>query len=648
MSRALNYVSTLGRVLLLNCKIIKPTSHFGSRTIRPMCVVSFQEPSTKYLGYENVNAHNTMANDPMYSETMMDSQERKNWPLVTDEQFHILITQDHRIRSVDEICDDFQKISIYASGRQFYLIDEMFEKLRERLIAVAPQMSDDQLLNFLKVLPLWNICSAKVPLYFKFWSVFDKQCIERYKNWSLNKTLLFMDHWYNARMSKLSNFVWLGVRKLGRRPSRLTPKQLVQMMFYANTSRKFISTLPMYDIEHELNSYFDDFNVKELGIIALGFFKTQTPIRNPDIIEKMYSSVLSNMSQINSVELAAFLKIFRYCSKPINHISMRKLMNVLVDQIDYVNLLCCVHMALLGTNLLMKHDELLNKVSQRLVNEVSKTRIKDLERVTLALTMLNHNPKTNPCIFDVVVKELRNNRETEIDNYCRPYVFTLSYLATNNVYPYDCISKALSVEFLHKCFGKKLNRFNITRDVLSLSNSLLIECPDYTGPFLPDKLTESCNNHLAWHIPTSDNSNRLTYTDKFILKLHRELICLFIDESFLHICYPLPHHSKPDMLFCINEEGQPIIIPKTMKNKTVFHDFTKPPSLGKWFAVVSLGRNALLLNSTEPTGLTLCKLRQLKKIGYEPIIFTYKEFTNINADAHQIVREKLNSHGIVI
>lgn len=41
--------------------------------------------------------------------------------------------------------------------------------------------------------------------------------------------------------------------------------------------------------------------------------------------------------------------------------------------------------------------------------------------------------------------------------------------------------------------GKKLSRFNVPRDILCLNNSLLVECPDYSGPLLPDALQKSCN-----------------------------------------------------------------------------------------------------------------------------------------------------------
>lgn len=55
---------------------------------------------------------------------------------------------------------------------------------------------------------------------------------------------------------------------------------------------------------------------------------------------------------------------------------MYKLMDVLVKKVDEVSLMCCVHMALLGTNLLIKHEDLLKKISQRAINEISQARVK--------------------------------------------------------------------------------------------------------------------------------------------------------------------------------------------------------------------------------------------------------------------------------
>lgn len=55
---------------------------------------------------------------------------------------------------------------------------------------------------------------------------------------------------------------------------------------------------------------------------------------------------------------------------------MYKLMDHLVNKVDDVQMICCTHMALLGTNLLIKHEDLLKRISQRVVNEISQARIK--------------------------------------------------------------------------------------------------------------------------------------------------------------------------------------------------------------------------------------------------------------------------------
>lgn len=69
--------------------------------------------------------------------------------------------------------------------------------------------------------------------------------------------------------------------------------------------------------------------------------------------------------------------------------------------------------------------------------------------------MLNCDPKTKPCIFETIVNELQNDsRKSDIDEFPRCYIFTLSYLAVRNIFLYDCITKALNIETLHKCFGK--------------------------------------------------------------------------------------------------------------------------------------------------------------------------------------------------
>lgn len=216
MNRTLSRLVSVGRALANNR---------GRRNAFAQIWPVFESSSSvlrAHLNIENHNAHNVMVNDPGYGATVVNPGKLSaNWPTtITAQQFHALISQDFSVRSADEVCTDFSKISSYAGGKDFRLADAVYDGLRDRLVATLPQMTDEQLLSVFTLIPLWDTIDAKDPAYYRLWSEFDRQCIERHKRWTLNKLLLFMDHWYLMRLSRLSNFVWMGVRKLARKPSR--------------------------------------------------------------------------------------------------------------------------------------------------------------------------------------------------------------------------------------------------------------------------------------------------------------------------------------------------------------------------------------------------------------------------------------------
>lgn len=51
--------------------------------------------------------------------------------------------------------------------------------------------------------------------------------------------------------------------------------------------------------------------------------------------------------------------------------------------------------------------------------------------------------------------------------------------------------------------------------------------------------------HLSWHIPIKDNPTKQSINDELFVKLYNDVLGLIENESYLHICYPLPHHPKP-------------------------------------------------------------------------------------------------------
>lgn len=69
--------------------------------------------------------------------------------------------------------------------------------------------------------------------------------------------------------------------------------------------------------------------------------------------------------------------------------------------------------------------------------------------------MLNCNPPTTPNIFETIVSELRSEkRNIDFELHPKCYIFTLAYLSINSIFPYDCITKAMSVESLKTICGE--------------------------------------------------------------------------------------------------------------------------------------------------------------------------------------------------
>lgn len=78
-------------------------------------------------------------------------------------------------------------------------------------------------------------------------------------------------------------------------------------MFYLNLSRK--ATASMFDIEVRFIHYFDELSIDEIGVICIGFFKTETRIHNSKLLEKIYRRTIDSIDDIKGITLVNILKV---------------------------------------------------------------------------------------------------------------------------------------------------------------------------------------------------------------------------------------------------------------------------------------------------------------------------------------------------
>jgi hypothetical protein len=130
------------------------------------------------------------------------------------------------------------------------------------------------------------------------------------------------------------------------------------------------------------------------------------------------------------------------------------LMDKLMPNIDRLSQLCCTHIALVGTNVQLYHEGTMNKIVQRIVNEIESCWLKELERLAFALSMYNYEHKLEPSIYNLIAQELcRSERTEEIKLYPKCLPCCLHYLSMQEVFLKEEISKVLDINFIHDVYG---------------------------------------------------------------------------------------------------------------------------------------------------------------------------------------------------
>lgn len=402
---------------------------------------------------ENAYAHAVLESNPLYTATLapraIETEE------VSDDEFQNMIRKDWDSQSAESVFIGFKKIVMFSSKKQHSVKEETFGGVVKALTQKCSQLNDNDLIGILAYLRQWP--QAEKPYsqtYVELWNVVDKQCLLRMGNWDRSKLLFVADHWYLLNLGKKSEFMWHSTVRLSRRPEKLTSSQLVQCMFYINIRRKFPPHISVYDFEYSLENCLDQLTLDDLGILAMGFFKSKKPIRSQNLLTELMRRIINSVNTIHEITLTALLKVIRYSLEPTHDAVLFILMDKLVPNIKRVSQLCCTHIALLGTNIHLYHEGTINEIVQRFVNEIESSRLKDLERLAFALSLYNYEHKMEPSIYKLIAKELcKSERAQEIEQHPRCLSCCLHFLSLQKIYLNEEISKVLDKNFIHAAYG---------------------------------------------------------------------------------------------------------------------------------------------------------------------------------------------------
>lgn len=212
--------------------------------------------------------------------------------VILDDGF--IIESDYSGRSKEELVQIFERLSYHCSAMESSISEEKYDPIVNAVLAKLPEMSDDELLKILVDLTRFPLCKTpRAHNFSELWNKIDDECWDRSRRWRYPLLLKIMSAYYRLGLNRISSFNTKALLRMSAKCDQLSPQMLVELMFYQSIIRH--EDVPMYTIEAQVSKSFNEFNIDELGIIGLAFFKREAKIVNVGLLIKFYWKVFIDL-----------------------------------------------------------------------------------------------------------------------------------------------------------------------------------------------------------------------------------------------------------------------------------------------------------------------------------------------------------------
>ncbi|XP_047545545.1 uncharacterized protein LOC125077613 [Vanessa atalanta] len=620
----------------------------SSISIQKVTINKFHSTTNVYakmfIEHENKYACNVMENNG-YPVVLTNIDIRKPQTL-SGEHYKNILENNWLKETPQTIFQLFSSLGEYCSQHNICISSKQFDNYIDALTDRIQVATDEELKSIFYALKKWpETESIRTRNYIEVWAALDDECFNRLKNWSFDEMLSFMSLFYMLNVTKLSSFASRCLLKFTSKAKQLTKTQLVQTLFFIGIMRK--SPPEIHNLEIKVEERFTEFTVDELAIIAMGLFKSKTPIRSITLISKFMDKIIENSSQIHEVSLASLLKIIRYSIKKTENNKMYDMLETLQHETPRLSIMCNVQMALVGSSTLTLHENCLKKIAEAAIVSIPTARLKDLERLVLTYGIFNFKPKTKFCLFSKVLDELRNpERAEEINQHGRSFSCCVAYLCLLNIHAFDLMNKILSSDFLQNAYGKHCYQYG--REILTIHNTVKIFGKNKVVNLLKDNQVVLLSKKYTDYIPNEDYEKQYNISEKMFIDVVNILRDMRGGKNFVTSYHILTHHQRGDIIICDSNEGFPLQVDKAFSEKK-FGFIMEPPNNNKWVCLIIAGKNTIIHNTNSPTGHFYTKMKELNALGYCAAIVSWDIYSKLEKKDDKIeylntvIKEAVNS-----
>ncbi|RZF38010.1 hypothetical protein LSTR_LSTR006409 [Laodelphax striatellus] len=592
-----------------------------------------QSSSKLFQEIENESFHEYMSNNDNYKNTIHQYGKKTDELISKDEFERIIAVEKWDDKSVDEFYSSFVKVANYASNVLHEPIsNSKYTALSLGLKNHCERFRLEQLIGILECLRFWpETQGTKAPNFKLAIQSLDHACMFRRQEWDTDTALKIIDLWFGLRLMKLSTFVKKVIGRLIEKPNRLSQYKVVQIFFYLNTLRALPAEISLFNMELELDECVDRLSVCEVGIVAIGFFKSQKKIHSNTLLNKMILKLLDNVENADIITTAAILKLIRYTAREDNIPLSMELIDRLLPKMDQFTLQTNLHILLLCVELHIDNYKCVSKFMEMFLADPKAARLKEMEKLALGIANFSYDSPLAKETSRTILSELKKTeRREELALHGRAFIKCVCSLAASGLYDQQLIATVLNKRLLKEYYNSK---YTMGSEVVALNNTVELEMPDYKGDMLDSKTASFIGRKYS----LIDLSMKYRVKkDLWIILELLETVGQMCQPNCHTLKYILPHFNRPDMIVNVTDELKFKPVPQIVLDKENFSEIIKCPAGVRLLALVCGCRGMFTYGTNTLLGAYRKKLHQLTLIGYLPVLIPHYEWNNMNSNDKKI------------
>ncbi|XP_065518167.1 FAST kinase domain-containing protein 5, mitochondrial [Lathamus discolor] len=443
-------------------------------------------------------------------------------------------------QSPGAITDHFVKLSRLPVEQHPALVsDPRFNKLCHCAVKSMGLFSTSDLIHVLKA-----CVRLVVPATHPLLNACENEFCRRVWDMNLDQVLLVADCWrclersvpsYLSILFSYANMHW----------KDLTLPHFVQLLYIIGEGRRSPADL-MQKVESMILKHLDSFTLEEVGAVCLGLFKSLSGISD-HVMRRIADRVSLQMEDMSTYALVNVLKLLRYTR--MDHLPLLKeLGKVIPARIPTVNIQGIMHISLTCSSLHFFDEGIMSAVALSLPSKVAYCRSKDAAKFLWSFGCLDYEPPNEEEFYSSLIEQMHRKLH-EFAKFPEHLLTGLLGLAFVKRFPEELIDYALRDEFIQRTRSSK---YELQKDLFTLSKSVEIECPSYQGSRLPPHLSREITEMVLTF------AEQEIYVRPEIVEATSLLESMLGGREYVKSHMILPHTRSSDLEVHLAMDGRPI------------------------------------------------------------------------------------------